>query len=132
MFVLVSVPPVPVTLPLVRVSVSTVSLFGPIANVAPLTFNFVLSLIRLLPPRENVPLSNRTVFEGALRPVASIVAVPVALRNMSPPPVEAASRLVTAMRSGFAEEPIASPVTAVVKILNVVAVTSVPLASTVT
>ena len=129
MFVLVSVPPLPVTLPLVSVSVSMVSLLDPIANVAPLTFIFVLSLMRLLPPRENVPASNRTVFDGVLRPVALIVAVPVALRNMSPPPVDAASRLVTAIRSGFAEEPIALPVMAVVNMLSVTAVTSVPLAS---
>ena len=80
-FVLVSVPPEPVMLPLVSVSVFTVSLLPTMANVEPLTFSFVLLLIRSVPPSVNVPPSSSTVCVPALSPVASIVIAPVALRN---------------------------------------------------
>ena len=51
---------VPVMLPLVSVTVATVSLNVPMASVAPLRLRLVLSLMRLLPPSVKVPASNFT------------------------------------------------------------------------
>ncbi len=94
-FVLVSVPPLPVTLPLVSVSVLTVSLLPPMANVAPFTSRFVLSSIRSVPPSVKVPAPlSSMVPVPAFNPVVSIVMDPAVLKNWLPFPEVVVLRFV--------------------------------------
>ena len=78
---LVRLPPEPVMLPDLSVTVDTVSLNPPIANVPPLTVSFVASAMRFDPPSDTVPPTSVTFPVPAETPVASIVTAPVARRN---------------------------------------------------
>jgi len=81
-------------------------LYAPIANVAPLTFSRVLTLILSLPPSVKVPSSSSTVPEPADSPVVSMVMEPEADRNWLPLPEPVlVSRFVPDTTSGLPPAP---------------------------